>query len=78
MVKLNIEALKIGRYNGLEYRKVKSFINKPRKAEEFKKNLEVKMKAKHLAPIVEKVRIGWRLGYVYRVCVPKKVYNEVK
>ena len=76
MAQLNIDALRIGRYHGTQYRKVKSFINKPRKAEKFKEELQARMKSSRFPPIVEKVRIGLGLGYVYRVCIPKDM--EVK
>jgi len=76
MVDLNIDALRIGRYHGKQYKKVKSFVNKPKKANEFKNKLIDQFKSSRYPPVVEKVKIGLGLGYVYRVCIPKDI--EVK
>ena len=71
MANLNIEALRIGNYHGKQYKKIKSFINKPKKANELKLKLMQHMKTSRFPPVIEKVRIGLGFGYVYRVCIPK-------
>ena len=76
MGNLNVDALRIGVYHGKKYKKIKSFINNQRKAEKFKEKIQADMTTSRFPPIIEKVRIGLGLGYVYRVCVPKDM--EVK
>ena len=76
MVELTIDALKVGKYHGMQYKKVKTFFRNKKKAICFADSLEEKIRSKRMIPVIEEVPIGLGLGMAYRVCIPKDV--EVK
>jgi len=53
--------------NGIKYKKIKTFKDE-KKAKEFIETLDTKSR-RHL-PIIQKVNVGLKLGYVYRIWVP--------
>jgi hypothetical protein len=81
MVKLGgwnfgFEAFEKPEKDGLKYKKAKTFYGKrgKQKAEEYADKLrggKITSRRTNLQPIIQKVPIGWKLGYIYRVCIPK-------
>lgn len=73
--KLNARYLKVENFRGKPYKKAKSFFgrNAEEKAHEFADDLERKHHMRHAPPVVEKMRISKRLGFYYRVIVPKEL-----
>ena len=62
--------------DGLKYKKAKTFWGKngKKKAEEYADQIKNELgisRRKQLQPIIQKVPIGLKLGYIYRVCIPK-------
>ena len=72
MVKLSIEALRMPKISGVKYKKVKTFRNE-KKAQEFAEELQHQMRSRRHQPMIQQVKVGWHMGYVYRVCIPKGV-----
>ena len=79
MPKINIklDAYRKPSVDGVQYKKSKTFYGKQGKkqAEEYAEALKHKF-SKRFPPVIQKVYIGWRLGYVYRVCIPKLTKGE--
>lgn len=59
-------------YKGKKYKKVKTFTNE-KEADEYADTLTSKCKSKRFPPLVNRVAIGWKFGYRFRVCVPEDV-----
>ena len=72
---MSVDAWKAPRINGWRYRKVKSFRSQ-HKAEEYAESIKDSdrnsLRSKRLLPVVQQVRIGLGLGFLYRVCVPDR------
>jgi len=66
----NIDAFKIPKYRGKKYKRVKTFRSE-QKAEDFALQLEDQCESHRFLPLVVRVPIGWKFGYLYRVCIPK-------
>ena len=70
MVNLSFDALRTKPYHGKKYKKVQSFRSE-KKASLFADKLESENESsKRFPPLIDKIRIGWRFGVYYRVCVP--------
>lgn len=67
-INLSLEAFEGMTRDGIKYKKIKTFRDE-RKAKDFVETLETKSR-RHL-PRIQKTAIGLKLGYVYRVWVPK-------
>jgi hypothetical protein len=67
-INLSLEAFEGMTRDGIRYKKIKTFRDET-KAKEFIDTLESRSR-RHL-PIIQKVAIGLKLGYVYRVWVPQ-------
>ena len=77
---LSIDAWKAPRIDGWRYKKMKTFRSQ-KKAEEYAKSLEEhgsgSLRSKRMPTLVQQVRIGLGLGFLYRVCIPiGKEQNE--
>lgn len=59
-------------YKGKKYKKVKTFKSE-KEADEFADSLISKCKSKRFPPLVNRVAIGWKFGYRFRVCVPEDI-----
>lgn len=76
MGRFSVEPLQSVKRRGIEYTVVKRFKDK-KKAESYCKELEKTSKSKRVKPIIDRVSIGLYLGYVYRVCIPKKMEDNI-
>lgn len=82
MVELNVDALRVGKYHGVQYQKIKTFLRNKKKAMNFADRLEEKIRSRRAKPVIEEIPIGLGLGMAYRVCIPenldkKKLKKEV-
>ena len=59
-------------YKGKKYKKVETFKSE-KEADEFADSLISKCKSKRFPPLVNRVNLGWKFGYRFRVCVPEDV-----
>ena len=72
---MSSNAWKAPRINGWRYRKVKTFRSQHR-ADEYAESIKDtdcnSLRSKRLLPVVQQVRVGLGLGFLYRVCVPDR------
>lgn len=71
----NLGTVKPITIKGIKYKRVKTFKNRE-KAELFLEEIDKKCKSKRFKPFIEETKIGLRMGFIYRVCIPKNM--EVK
>lgn len=69
MVKVNLgfEAFEGMKRDGIKYKKIKTFKDE-KKAQNFVETLDTK--SRRNLPVIQKVSIGLKLGYIYRVWIP--------
>jgi len=73
MANLSLEAFEKVKHRGRKYTRIKTF-KKEKEANQYVEELKkTEMRSKRFPPIVQKVPIGFGLGYRYRVWVLKKM-----